>query len=496
LQGDFRQIVDHAPDGYAILRDGVCLYANRAFAHQLGHSDPEGLVGMLVDGLVHAEDLEQVRERLVSGVEVDAHSIWFRFLKKSGESITLDIIQIFKTSIDGGPADVLVTRDLTDLRQLEARLLLADRMMSIGTLAAGVGHEINNPLSYVLGNLDYLAEEAATFSASLDPPVREELSVAIQEARDGARRVRQIVRDLQAFARADHQTTNGIDVRRPIDVAINMAWIEIRHRARLIKEFSDVKPVQASEARLGQVFLSLLLNAAHALPEGEADKHQIKVSTRMVDGRVVTEVKDSGAGIEPEMKKRVFDPFATRGSAGIGTGLGLSIAHSIVTDLGGEIDVESEPGRGALFRVKLLPYDAAASDRAEAARGPARRMSLPGRVLVVDDEALVASALKRALREHEVTAVQSGKAAIDLLAADSRFDLIFCDLMMPELTGMDVYDWLRRERPGTERRLVFMTGGTFTPRAQEFLGQVPNHRIEKPFDLDLVREFVCDAIVR
>jgi CheY-like chemotaxis protein len=236
------------------------------------------------------------------------------------------------------------------------------------------------------------------------------------------------------------------------------------------------------------VFLSLLLFAAQALPEGVADKHTIRVTTRETD-RVIVEVADTGPGLSEEVARQLFDPFAA-------TGVGLAIAETIVKDLGGEIEVETAPGKGTLFRVhlpKTTPRAAAApvlptnGDAAVVARG---------RVLVVDDEPLIASSLKRTLKDHEVTILPSGRSAIDTLEADGEFDLIFCDLMMPELTGMDVYEWLQKARPGLEERMVFMTGGAFTARATEFLRAVPNMRFEKPFELDKVRFFVRDYIAK
>lgn len=397
------------------------------------------------------------------------------WLEESG----LSIAQEERIELDGVELSAVHLREAHDAGL--ARALAKDRMMTVGTLAAGVAHEINNPLSYVIGNLSFLSEESSALFGD-----RADVLEALAEAREGADRVRRIVRDLQMFARADHQVSRSIDVRRTVELAINMAWIEIRHRARLVKELAEVPPVEASEARLGQVFLSVLLFAAQALPEGIADKHTIRVSTREDDG-VIVEIADTGPGIGEEQIASLFDPLA-RGGAG------LAIAETIVRDLGGALHVESSPNSGTLFRITLPKAQARTKAvPVQAINGVAASIGR-ARVLVVDDEPLIASSLKRTLRDHDVTVVSSGRGAIEVLEGDHGFDLVFCDLMMPELTGMDVYEWLQRARPGMEARMVFITGGTFTPRASAFLESIPNMRFEKPFELDKVRWFVRDYL--
>jgi PAS domain S-box-containing protein len=379
--------------------------------------------------------------------------------------------------------------DLSEREEMRTRLAQADRMASVGTLAAGVAHEINNPLAYVIANLDFTLQEVATAGTPGGTPVSE-VSEALQEAREGAERMRVIVRDLKMFSRPDDERLEQVDICRAIDSAATMAWNEIRHRARLVKSYQPIPPLYANEARLGQVFLNLLVNAAHAIPEGAASRNEIHVSTRLDGaGRIVAEVRDTGCGIPPEIRSRILEPFFTTKPTGVGTGLGLSICHGIVHSLHGEIQFESEVGRGSVFRV-VLPVPAAREPRLlppEPVVGACRR----SHILVVDDEPLVLTALKRTLgEEHDVTAFPRARAALEWLEQGLPWDLILCDLMMPEMTGMDFHEELSRRMPERAGHVLFVTGGAFTPRARDFLARVPNPRTEKPFEMRALRELV------
>jgi CheY-like chemotaxis protein len=235
--------------------------------------------------------------------------------------------------------------------------------------------------------------------------------------------------------------------------------------------------------------LNLLINAAQAIPEGEPALHVVRASIGMhPDGRVRVEVADDGAGIPPEVRARIFDPFFTTKPVGVGTGLGLSICHGIVAGLGGEIAVEGEPGKGTVFRV-LLP---AAPAAVEAEPTPLPPVPLRrARVLVVDDEPLVRRAVQRILSPpHEVETRANGREALAALEGEGGFDLVLCDLMMPEMSGMELHGLLAEREPALASRFVFLTGGAFTPGARDFLSRVPNARVEKPFEPAALRELV------
>jgi PAS domain S-box-containing protein len=378
-------------------------------------------------------------------------------------------------------------RDLTEQRQMQARLALSDRMASVGTLAAGVAHELNNPLAYVAANLSWLAESLEEVA----PAHRDAFGDALADARDGAERMRVIIRDLSTFSRSDEGATTAVDVAKVLDSCIAMCWNEVRHRARLVRDFADVGAVRGSDGRLGQVFLNLLVNAAHAIPEGAAAAHEIRVQVRPAGERVAVEFRDTGSGIPPAIRGRIFDPFFTTKPPGVGTGLGLSICHNIVAELGGAIEVESAPGQGSTFRVLLPVAEAGARDRGPRAARPARAQAARAAVLVVDDEPLVATAIRRALAAHDVEVVASAADALARVRDGRSYDLVLSDLLMPEMTGMDLHRELEALAPELAAKVVFITGGAFTPTAQAFLAERRVPCIDKPFDVDQLRALVA-----
>jgi len=382
-------------------------------------------------------------------------------------------------------------------KKMQEQLLISDRMASVGTLAAGVAHEINNPLAAIVANLELMARDLSAVASRLNLTDRlHDVFDELSDARESADRLRQIVRDLKLFSRAtDEEHRGAVDVQRVLESSLRMAWNEIRHRAQLIKEYSQVPPVEANESRLGQVFLNLIINAAQAIREGDAEHNQIRVLTRQDSGGcIVTEIRDTGTGIAPENLKRIFDAFFTTKPVGIGTGLGLSICHRIVSGLGGRLEVESELGKGSCFRVVLPP-----------AKNPARQPEQPslpapvrtrrGRVLVVDDEPMIATAIGRTLSfEHEVVVSADAADALERILSGERFDVLLCDLMMPQMTGMDLHAALAESVPDQAERMVFLSGGAFTSAARAFLDEVPNQRLEKPFDTRQLSALVNERI--
>ena len=387
--------------------------------------------------------------------------------------------------------DITVAKAAEEAKlKLERRLVVADRMVSVGTLAAGVAHEMNNPLSYVMANLDMVVEEIRALAGGSASGRMKELEEMALEAREGAERVRKIVRGLKTFSRPEDERRAVRDVRPALELAINMSFNEIRHRARLVKDYGPAPLIEADDARLGQVFTNLLVNAAQAIPEGDAEGNEIRIVTSTDEkGRAVIEIRDTGPGIPEALRARIFEPFFTTKSVGVGTGLGLSICHNIIAGMEGEISLVSAERRGTSFRI-VLP--AARVQHLPEAVGiaTAPTSGKRARILVVDDEPAVGMALRRILREHEVCVVTSAKDALDLMSPSKRFDVIFSDLMMPQMTGMDFYHELTRRSPDEASRMVFVTGGAFTTAATEFLDQVGNERIDKPFTAKAVREMV------
>jgi CheY-like chemotaxis protein len=275
-----------------------------------------------------------------------------------------------------------------------------------------------------------------------------------------------------------------------------MAHNEIRHRARVVSSYEPGLPlVQSDASRLGQVFLNLLLNAAQAIGEGHADKNEIRIRATATGDRkkVRVDVIDTGAGIAPAVLHRIFDPFFTTKAPGAGTGLGLSISHQIVRSMDGEIAVESEPGRGSTFSVTL---PVAAKQRVSEASTPPRPRGFSKRILLIDDEAAVGRSLGILLApETEVVSVQRAGDALARLANGERFDAIVCDLMMPEISGIELYDRLASVAPECTGKIIFMTGGAFTPDAREFLARLDRPHLEKPFSEAQLRQAI-ESLVR
>jgi len=388
---------------------------------------------------------------------------------------------------------------LAELARTQQQLVLADRRISVGRLAAGVAHEINNPLSYLSGNLEFLANElplvrelvrrggaeAAREAAS----VLDELASAVEDGRRGARRVVKIVQGLKTFARDDEDRREPVDLAVSMEAAIEMAMHEIKHRARLLRRIERAPPVIANEVRLCQVFLNLLINAWQAIPEGGLDRHEIRVSIgRDPGGDALVEVADTGVGIPPEVRGRVFDAFFTTKPLGLGSGLGLSISRNIVESFGGNISFESEVGRGTTFRVRLpaAPSVTAAPASPEGEVPDGRGAPAQGdrlRVLVIDDEPLVAVTVGRLLaRKADLVSVATAREALALLGRGERFDRILCDVMMPEMSGPELHAQIAGLSAQAAAQLVFMTGGAFSESSSAFLEQWPNPVLQKPFD--------------
>jgi PAS domain S-box-containing protein len=447
---------------------------------------------------IHPEDRDRVHASLVSTLERRQVSWTEEYRFRCGDGSYAHVLDRAVVRYDeaGRPTRLIgAMADMTEQRELSVRLSLADRMATVGRLAAGVGHEINNPLSYVLSNVRFSRETLEELPAGSFPDLSE-VCEALKEAEEGSERVRRIVRDLKTLSSAEDEDVRAVNVREPIESAVTIAENELRHRAQLIRDYAELPPVQGNSGRLAQVLLNLVVNAIEALPDGAVERNEVRITTRAVGKEwVAIEVSDTGPGISSEVRARLFEPFFTTKAVGEGTGLGLSISHQIITRLGGKIEVESELGQGATFRV-LLPV-AKEALKAEPAPVPQQPSPVGVRLCIIDDDPLVGRGIQRMLgREFSITNFVSPRKAFEWLTEGGSCDLIFCDLMMPEMTGMELYRALIAKAPELRERILFMTGGAFTPGASEFLQELKEPYLEKPLDPATVLDFIRERLRR
>jgi PAS domain S-box-containing protein len=477
----FRAVIDAAGDAIFVIdpKTGHLIDVNETACRSLGYRRSELLTSTIEDVLAEStfwQSKDFSRLELHGGGRIAFET---RQKRKNGDTFPVEVTVSLKRFI-GRDYLLAVARDRTESKEMEARLAQSDRLASVGVLAAGVAHEVNNPLVYILNNISYVLRQL--------PIEYRELADALREARSGAERVRDIVQGLKTFSRSDDEKIQPVDPRSLLDSAIKVAHNEIRHRAQLVREYESV-PLVMANARLEQVFLNLLLNAAYAIGEGNADQNRITVSVRQHEDLVAICVQDTGTGIPAEQIPKIFDPFFTTKPIGVGTGLGLSICRNITESLGGRIEVQSSPGKGAAFTV-FLPAAAAQTPVAEHSRPKSilpPNMSRSLNVLVVDDDALVARSVRRLLKtHHEVTLALSGKEALELISGN-RYDVVFCDVMMPEMTGFELHRIVVERDRKLADRFVFITGGPFTEEASSLLGTTVNACVQKPFtSADLV----------
>jgi PAS domain S-box-containing protein len=392
-------------------------------------------------------------------------------IHQDGETIPV-AASLVHFELEGEEHCIATVRDVREQLRVEA----TERLASLGTLAAGVAHEINNPLAYVLGNLAFVRE-------SLESPafgeVGDEERRALAEAIHGSERVRDVVRSLRAYSRPGHGPRVRIDVAAELSGALRLVGNTIRHRARVVEQLGDVPDVFARPNELGQVFVNLLVNAGQAIrPDSDGDGEIVVRCYTAPDGRVSVEVADNGVGIPPEVQHRVFEPFFTTKPIGDGTGLGLSICQGIVLRLGGVIAFESEPGVGTRFTV-YLPAAGAEKDAAKAAE-----VAPPeGLIMVLDDDPAVTRALARMLgRSAEVAVETVPETALLRLAKAPYPDAIVCDVMMPGLSGPSFHERLMALDPALARRVVFITGGAVNDTIAAAVAATGQPCVEKPPD--------------
>ncbi|MEO6950903.1 MAG: ATP-binding protein [Polyangia bacterium] len=508
-EGDRARLFEHAGWGIAIVKAGehTLQAVNTAFACMHGFTIEE-MIDMPLERVCATSSLEQQRREIRLAEESGHRRFEVTHVRKDGSEFPCLTDATTLRDADGRlTASAYNFQDMTEWNELKGRLAVADRLAALGTMTASIAHEINNPLACNVGNLACAMTELpkmielAMRLVGADSPglplLQEqctELLATLKDAQEGASRVQRVVADMNTFARSPGQSARASKLSVAIQEALRICNTRIPKCARVIQDFRS-DPYVRHEAQLAQVFVNLLVNAVHAIESSGAAEPEIHVLLEEDQhGNAIVEVRDTGCGMSPETMARIFNPFFTTKPVGVGSGLGLSMSYSIVAAHGGEITVESVVGKGTAFRVRLPSTEPPAGQAtAVEVTTPVRRL----RALIVDDDAGVARALGRALgANHDVVILDSARAAQRTLEQDASFDIVICDLMMPEVTGMDLYEWAVVAHPQIAERMLFMTGGAFSERSEIFAQRMADRMLHKPFDRATVISSITKRLAR
>ncbi len=487
-----RTLMKNSPDGIVVHTEQEVVYANPAFRRLVGYDVDETFGGEILDELQEGLDLGREANALDEtgdGMAINEHELTCR----NGETVACEITA-FQARLDQKPVTISVVRDLSRRRELQANMMELDRMVAVGTLAAGVAHEINNPLAFIHSNVEFLVRRISSEKDGelvyFDGLDRDEVKGTFLDVLEGSRRVRDIVSDLRAFSTSENSALVPVDLEQILESAIKMASNQIRQRARLTLDFEDLPTIRCNESGLAQIFLNLLINASQAIPAGAPNDNEICVTTREFDDVVVVEIIDTGEGIAADRIDRIFDPFVSSKTQDEGMGLGLSICRNQIRDLGGRIEVESTPGEGSTFRV-VIPKRLTMEESADMPIPQQIRRLGSSRIIVVDDEPRLLRAQKRQLEGHfKVETFEVPKEALEALQKGAKPVMILCDLQMPEMSGVEFFQHLQQQRPDWCDAVAFMTGGAFTKDVREFVESTDRPMLEKPFALEELLEII------
>ncbi|HEX3482868.1 MAG TPA: ATP-binding protein [Kofleriaceae bacterium] len=490
----FRFLVESAPDGVVILKRGTIAFINPRAVQLLGIAGADDALGQPLAAFTPPEDARRASERIAAmlrdGGELPPAE--YGVLRVPGRVIEIKSVVC---EWEGDRAVMSFARDVTERKALQRRLVESDRLAALGTLAAGIAHEINNPLTYVQLSAHRLRRRLAAIDAPLE--LRAWLHGQVDDIEHGVARIASITQSLRSFVKDDANSEGPVDLELVISRALKMVDNDLRHAARLVHDLAPIPPVVGNAARLEQVFVNVLINAIKALPPAPAKPHEIQITTRHAGDLVTVAIRDTGCGISEALRGRIFEPFFTTRDIGHGMGLGLSVSKTIVESHGGEIEVDSIENVGTTVRVHLPTCRgiACAEPAAETGAPAPPTVSPPRRrVLVIDDEAMICHAIEQVLSDnHDVRIAMTGADALALVAS-STFDVILCDVMMPDMNGHELYRRVAAQHPGLERRFVFMTGA-LAPGIAKALEDLPNPWLAKPFQVEQVLALFDQALI-
>jgi PAS domain S-box-containing protein len=468
---DFKTLIEQAPHGVLLHEHGRVVYVNQRIADIIG-VDRDSLIGKPSISFLHPDDQPAAAERVrqFMATQIPPVPREYRAPRANGEVAIVEVNPGAIVEFEGRNVALLMVRDLSETRKMMAKLAMASRMASIGTLAAGVAHELNNPLSFVITNLCVLREELEAVRERLPAETRSEVGEILTDLDTGSLRIRDIVRDLSAWTQVDDPDQSSADLSETVSHCLRMLGDELRG-IRVERDLAATSPVVAAPGRVAQIVTNLIGNASHAVREVGAERRVVSVRTiESGNGFVSLEVRDRGPGMDATLTGRIFEPFFTTKPAGSGTGLGLWICHSLISQVGGTIDVQSSPGQGTTFtvRFKAQPVDNGV-----------------GHFLVADDEPTLGRALARLL-PGSVTVVNSGAELLDRLA-EREWVGVFCDLRMPSMDGMEVHGRLLRDHASLADRFVLLVPESDVERVPATL-----RSLSKPFGRDAITALLAE----
>ena len=475
-QTRYQSLVENSPDAIFVHRQSYMVYANPAAVALFGAESSEQLIEIRAIELIGEEFREFVREGLKSVYESQEPSLLteINIRRLDGEVRYVETKAAFVT-YQGAPAAQIVMRDVTEKKQTQQRLAETSRLASVGELAAGVAHEINNPLTSVLGYAELLMRQ------DVPDRIRRDLNTIVYDAQ----RASKIVQNLLSFSRRAEPEVRPDDVTKIVDQAIELKAYEFRVNNIRYETDYDAKGVRAlvDKHQLTQVAINLLTNAEQAMTEANGGGN-LKISTRSIGDRVRISIADDGPGIPPSALNRIFDPFFTTKEIGKGTGLGLSICYGIVQQHNGQLSIESNQDGGATFHIDL---PVAPTEQISEQIDTNGDWAMDGRkqILVVDDEPVIRDLLEKnlSLLGHGVDTAADGAAAWELVEG-REYDHIILDMKMPGMNGKDFFQMLKEANDEVAERVIFLTGDTLSGDTRNFLASTGRPALSKPFLAD------------
>ncbi len=519
LKGRFERDVDdvfgaffrNSPDGILLLHpaSGDIALANRA-ACELTGCDMAAIREMNIGSFFSADVTQLILGILHKQSEVP--------LQRRDNLVVYVDIQPVQVTFQSTDHLMLSLRDVSERRRLQAEMAQADRVAAMGMLAAGIAHEINNPLACVLSNLENLSDDTAAFLSTFSRFVTQmheqfgeedaarmmadfgnrpvagmlkNMLEGFEDALSSTYRIREVTRALGIFSRVDTTSVGPVNVTHVLESAIAISSNEIRYRATLERDFGSLPTVVANDGLLAQLFLNLILTAVRSLNESTVAENTVVVRTRFERGLVFVIVDING-------NAAVGEPGAVSSAASpVGQPLRfhslhwLPVARKTLQDMGGDVEVTQEDGQ---IRKMVMSIPARAEQRTSTivpVLAEVTPRSRRGRLLVVDDESGIRGIIRRMLQsEYDIVEADSGEAAMEVLARDADVDFILCDVMMPGMSGTEFHRRLSAMMPGLARRFAFITGGAFTELTRQYLAEVDVPCVDKPFQSAMLKKMV------